>query len=117
MDGRVEPPPDVYARGPTQTGRTTEMRFEDLGRIDRLCRTWRVAAGDGGQVIGCYIPALDLVVLPASGAWGDSAQLQALQSHEWAHARGWRHQEDGRGTDWRISLAPRGERQVELATR
>ena len=102
----VEPPPELYRAGPTQTGATSEIRFGDFKRIDHLCRTWRVAASQAGAVIGCYIPALDKVVLPAEGAWGSPTDLAALRAHEWAHARGWRHRADGGGTDWSLSLPP-----------
>jgi len=112
----AERPPEIYLSGPTQTGKTTEVELDQLAKVDRLCRSWNGAPSGTRYVNGCYIAALDVVVLPAKGVWPSERERQQLREHEWAHARGWRHQDSGRGTDWAASLPPKGASTV-LASR
>jgi hypothetical protein len=86
----VEPPPARYASGPTQYGDTHERRFAQARDLQAFCDFYlgRPAAG---AYQACYVPALDLVVLPAAAAQPDPRVRAELRAHEWAHARGWRH--------------------------
>ena len=34
----VEPPPAIYASGPTRTGRTSELIVPSLDAVDRMCQ-------------------------------------------------------------------------------
>jgi len=105
----IETPPAIYAKGPTQSGRTTELRFDNLRELQIFCQ---LNAGGpppprrGGEryTMACYSPALDVVVLPSRKAWPSQHEIDELRAHEWAHARGWRHQSTGAGTDWAMSL-------------
>lgn len=93
----VEPPPDEYAAGPTLTGRTYEIDLDDPFMVSYLCT---LALGPawprGAYWMGCYNVAMDAVIVPAKGAWPSEDERQALIAHEWAHARGWRHVNDGK---------------------
>lgn len=92
----VEPPPPEYATGATLTGRTYEIDLPDAFMVSYLCT---LALGPawprGGYWMGCYNARMDAVIVPAKGAWPSEAERQALIAHEWAHARGWRHVNDG----------------------
>jgi hypothetical protein len=111
----VEAPPSAYVRGPTQTGVTRELELPTVQAVDRLCKLalggLPVKAERGGYYMGCYIPLSDTVVIPTRKAWPSGREWEDLRAHEWAHARGWRHRADGRGTDWETSLAPRPDRE------
>ncbi|MCR5876463.1 hypothetical protein LRS10_21340 [Phenylobacterium sp. J426] len=72
------------------TGRTTEQLFDRREDVHRFCSE-HLSVPSQGVYYACYIPALDLVVLPSARAWPDKAGRKALRVHEWAHARGWRH--------------------------
>lgn len=93
----VESPPLRYAQGPTLTGRTYSIELPDARQVDYICT---LALGPawpkGGYWMGCYNGAMDAVIVPAKGAWPSEAERQALIAHEWAHARGWKHENDGR---------------------
>jgi hypothetical protein len=94
----VERPPAEYRAGQTQTGSTQQLELRDLKAIHDLCRHWNGMAAGTRYINGCYIAGLDTVVVPARGAWPSERERQELIQHEWAHARGWRHNDDGRGT-------------------
>lgn len=86
-------PPARYASGPTLTGKTTEKLFDDPFELQRFCHQHGGAeparrAGDNYWT-ACYIPALDLVVLPSRKAWPSKKEIEEMRQHEWAHARGW----------------------------
>lgn len=104
----VEPPPDQYATGPTQTGKTWEMILKDPAAVNYFCG---LAMGEppqkGGYWMGCYRPDLDAVVLMDPKSWPSRSEYEQLRAHEWGHARGWRHNDDGRGTA-ATSLPPPG---------
>ena len=106
----VEPPPPAYAQGPTRTGRTYEIRLNTVEAVDYVCRTMLhglpQGAREGDYYMGCYNPRLDAVVLMQPKAWPSRREWEEIRSHEWAHARGWRHRKDGTGTDWVASLPP-----------
>jgi hypothetical protein len=108
----VEPPPAIYAQGPTLTGRTYEIRLDSVEAVDQVCRTLLhglpQGAYKGAYYMGCYNPRLDAVILMQPKAWPSRREWEAIRAHEWAHARGWRHRRDGTGTDWLASLPPRG---------
>ena len=108
----VEPPPAVYASGPSQTGKNWELYLPSVGAGDYLCRMALHGVPQGAPrgfyYWGCYDPALDAVVLPQTDAWPSRREWDELRAHEWAHARGWRHKPNGRGTDWTASRPPRG---------
>lgn len=87
----VEPPPALYAAGPTITGATSERQFDDPRDVHALCATWLSPPPPPRYFIGCYIPALDLVVIPSRRGWPSPKEQRQLSDHEWAHARGWRH--------------------------
>lgn len=93
----VEAPPFAYASGPTLTGATTQLDLPDAAQVDYLCQlalgpTWP----RGGYWMACYNGRTDTVIVPAEGAWPSEAERRALIDHEWAHARGWKHENDGR---------------------
>jgi hypothetical protein len=106
----VEPPPEQYATGPTQTGQTTQQDWP-LDQVMYLCRLITGGlpenASSSAYYQGCYNPRTDTVIVPEQGAWPSEDERQQLIAHEWAHARGWRHNPDGRGTSPQ-SLPPRG---------
>lgn len=108
----VEAPPEAYTFGPTLTGQTYEIDVDDMAKVDYLCR---LALGPawppGGYWMGCYNGKLDAVIVPAAGILPSEAERQALIVHEWAHARGWAHQNDGRfgrprGGTIRLAIEP-----------
>lgn len=88
----VKPPPPEFASGPTKTGKTWELIFDDPVKVDYFCS---LAMGEparrGGYWMGCYRPDLDAVVLMSRSAWPSKREWRELRAHEWAHARGWRH--------------------------
>ena len=86
----VERPPPQYRSGPTQYGETRERTFSDPRRLQAFCNFY-LGPPPRGYYQACYIPALDLVVLPDRRAWPSAAERAALREHEFAHARGWRH--------------------------
>lgn len=93
----VETPPPEFASGPTLTGKTFELDLDDPFKVSYLCTlalgaTWP----PGGYWMGCYNDRMDAVIVPGPGVWPSEAERQALVAHEWAHARGWRHVNDGR---------------------
>ncbi|RAK54787.1 hypothetical protein [Phenylobacterium soli] len=93
----VEPPPQEFAAGPTLTGHTYELDLDDVFKVSYLCTlalgpTWP----PGGYWMGCYDARMDAVIVPAKGAWPSETERRALVAHEWAHARGWRHVNDGK---------------------
>lgn len=106
----VEPAPRIYASGPSRTGKTWELLLPDVAQVDYVCRTVMggppEGARPGAYYWGCYHPKLDAVVLVDPRAWPSRREWRASREHEWAHARGWRHRPDGRGTDWTRSLPP-----------
>ena len=86
----VEPPPARYTYGPTLYGHTTERDFKDTDKVQEVCDFY-LGRPARGYYEACYIPALDLVVMPAKGVWPSDKEWSELRQHEWAHARGWRH--------------------------
>lgn len=104
----VEPAPAVYASGPTRTGKTWELVLRNVAQVDYICRTAMGGlpehARRGAYYWGCYHERLDAVVLVDPRAWPSRREWLETREHEWAHARGWRHNSDGRGTDWARSL-------------
>lgn len=93
----VEAPPLQYADGPTISGRTGMIELADPAQVDQLCSlTLGRAWPRGSYWMGCYNVTTDAVIVPAKGAWPSEAERQALIAHEWAHARGWRHVDDGK---------------------
>lgn len=112
----IEPPPEQYASGPTQTGMTNEIPNLTPEMAHAMCQ----AAGtfsdkQQGYGVACYIPSLDAVVLPAAKYWPSKDELDQMRAHEWAHARGWRHNDDGTGTGPN-SLPPVQAPQTAVAT-
>lgn len=86
----VQPPPAQYASGPTQYGHTTEKTFSTPEALQAFCNFY-LGRPANTYYQACYVPALDLVVLPDAHAWPSARERQELREHEWAHARGWRH--------------------------
>ena len=86
----VEPPPARYASGPTLQGATREQTFSTPEAVQAVCNRF-LGRPRQGYYEACYIPALDLVVLPDKHAWPSARERAELRAHEWAHARGWRH--------------------------
>ncbi|MDB5448009.1 MAG: hypothetical protein JWQ97_3326 [Phenylobacterium sp.] len=86
----VEAPPSRYAAGPTITGATREKTFSTPDAVQAFCNFY-LGPPRGGYYQACYVPALDLVVLPDKRAWPSAREREELRAHEWAHARGWRH--------------------------
>lgn len=105
----IEPPPPQYATGPTQTGRTTETPNLTPEQVAWLCGQYHTEAArqKPGSLVACYAPNIDQVILPAAKYWPSQDELAQLRAHEWAHARGWRHNDDGAGTSPK-SLPPVG---------
>lgn len=93
----VEPPPEEYASGPTQTGKTRELIFDDLEALQKFCQVWGGVPQASPERAGdryaqaCYSPRVDIVALPSRKAWPSQKEIDQLREHEWAHARGWRH--------------------------
>jgi hypothetical protein len=98
----TEQPPAQYAAGPTVSRDTWQLELRSADDVARYClrllgplaREWR----PGRYYMGCYDVRLDAVVVPTKGAWPSEREREAIIAHEWAHARGWRHNDDGRGT-------------------
>lgn len=115
----VERPPDIYQQGPTLTGRTMEFRLKAVAEVDRACRAMLGGLPEGGPgreyYWACYIPKLDMVLLVDPQSWPSHREWEAVRAHEWAHARGWRHLPDGRGTDWAASVPPPGPSLAQAA--
>lgn len=119
----VEPPPRVYADGPTQTGSTTEMQLPTVHDVDVWCRLAQgglpQGARHGAYYMGCYDARFDLVVIMRPAAWPSRREWEDNRKHEWAHARGWRHYNTGQGTNWAMSLPPKtmaADSRVEMAS-
>jgi hypothetical protein len=115
----VEPPPAIYASGPTRSGRTYELQLESVEAVDYLCRVklhgMPQGARRGSYYMSCYDPQLDAVIIMQPKAWPSRREWNLIREHEWAHARGWRHKANGEGTDWAGSLPPRGARLASAA--
>lgn len=95
----IEPPPEEYTSGPTQTGRTTEIPNLTPEQANALCSQYGTfSTAQHGIGVACYVPSMDRVILPAAKYWPSGRELEQMRVHEWAHARGWRHNEDGMGT-------------------
>lgn len=92
----VEPPPERYASGPTQVPGTTELRVtpEQANYLCRLAGVWKTEPT--GFPVACFNPQTNQVILPDQ--WPSKSELTQMRAHEWAHARGWRHNDDGTGT-------------------
>lgn len=104
----IESPPNEYASGPTQTGRTTEEPNLTPEQAHWLCQqAGTFSTAQRGIGVACYIPTMDRVILPDAKYWPSKSELDQMRAHEWAHARGWRHNDDGTGTAL-TSLPPRG---------
>lgn len=102
----IEKPPLQYASGPTQTGRTTEtpnLTPEQANYLCHLAGVWQHEPQ--GFPVACYNPRTDQVILPAARYWPSADELAQMRAHEFAHARGWRHTDDGTGTST-ASLPP-----------
>lgn len=108
----VEPPPAIYASGPSLTGRTKEVLMSSVEQVNQICGLALHGLPQGAQrgsyYMGCYNPRLDLVILIDPKGWPSLREWKRIREHEWAHARGWRHRADGEGTDWAQSLPPPG---------
>lgn len=105
----IEAPPEQYASGPTQTGKTTETPGLTPEQVSWLCGHYQAEAASQkqGSLVSCYVPSIDQVILPAAKYWPSADELTQMRAHEWAHARGWRHNDNGTGTS-PASLAPIG---------
>lgn len=104
----IEAPPPEYANGPTQTGRTYEVPNLTPEQSHWICQqAGTFSTAQRGIGVACYVPTLDQVILPAAKYWPSKSELDQMRAHEWAHARGWRHNEDGTGTA-ASSLPPKG---------
>src|SRR5581483_1342828 len=83
----VEPPPEIYASGATQTGKTYLITYPDPRQVDYMCR---LGLGPpplrGGSWWGCYRADMDAIIVPAKGSW-EEHERQRIIAHEWAHAR------------------------------
>jgi hypothetical protein len=90
----VEPPPVRYASGPTLTGATAERAFSNRDALEVFCNR-HLGRPVSGYYQACYVPMLDLVVIPDRHAWPSAREREQLREHEWAHARGWRHAGEG----------------------
>lgn len=87
----VEAPPAEYDGQPGDVAGITEHLLDSKGEVDRLCRAKLGAQlAEGEYFRACYVPTEGLIVLPSRRAVSGDEQ-RALRSHEWAHARGWRH--------------------------
>lgn len=120
LERAVEAPPAVFAYGPSQTGATHEMTLPTPHDVDVWCRLALGGPPRGrtgaSYYWGCYDERFDLVVLVARKAWPSAREWDENRAHEWAHARGWRHNPDGRGTDWARSLpVPRSQLALNAA--
>lgn len=85
----VSPAPAGYRVGESLTGKTQEV-FLEPAAVEAFCRM--KGALRAGQVFlapGCYIPAMDAVILPHRKSWPSRKEWEALRLHEWAHAAGW----------------------------
>lgn len=97
----VEQPPARYASGPTLSGHTTEVTYPSWEAVRAACANVNLRTTFDGhpmvRLLACYSPTSDTVKMPdrrllPAKAWQD------LDQHEWGHARGWRHNDDGTGT-------------------
>jgi len=95
----VERPPEQYRSGPPMRP-TTERLFDDVKALQQFC-----AIGSGLQparkrgdayAMACWRPDLDVIALPSRKAWPSKREIEELREHEWAHARGWRHDQPPR---------------------
>jgi hypothetical protein len=75
------------------SGRTQLSPRPTQAEVDAACRQWLGAPRFSPQspYIGCYVPALDAVFYPKG--------REDVRDHEMGHARGWNHNENGRGTN------------------
>jgi hypothetical protein len=119
LERAVEPPPPLYASGPSLTGKTSEMILPNVEQVDLLCRLWLrglpQGSSPGTYYQGCYDEKRNIVVLVDPKSWPSRREWRQIRQHEWAHARGWRHLQNGHGTDWARSRSPPGSARVLLA--
>jgi hypothetical protein len=99
----IEAPPPQYASGPTQVPGTAELRVtpEQANYLCHLAGVWKTEPQ--GFPVACFNPRTNQVILPDQ--WPSGSELDQMRAHEWAHARGWRHTDDGTGTST-ASLPP-----------
>lgn len=90
----VRPPPE-FREGPTISGQTKELTFDDPDALNAWCKANGVGMGDhagpGAYFQACYSIPADTVAIPTRNAWPSQAEIDQLREHEWAHARGWQH--------------------------
>jgi hypothetical protein len=103
----IEAPPQQYASGPTQVPGTSELRVtpEQANFLCHLAGVWKTEPT--GFPVACFNPRTNQVILPDQ--WPSGSELDQMRAHEWAHARGWRHNDDGSGTSL-ASLPPASAR-------
>lgn len=64
--------------------------WEPVRSVTARCAEWAGAIHRKAYYAGCYIPALDRVILPTD--WPSKRELQEIRVHEHAHrVFGWRH--------------------------
>lgn len=96
----VQRPPPEFREGPTISGQTKELQFDDLNALNAWCHANGVGFGDkggpGAYFQACYSIPADTVAVPTRKAWPSQAEIDQLREHEWAHARGWQHPGEAR---------------------
>ena len=111
----VDPPPEAFRSGPTLSGRTRELVFDDLAALNAWCRANGVTMGAkaraGAYFQACYSVSADTVAIPSRKAWPSSLEIEMLREHEWAHARGWQHPGEERP---KLKLGAATSRAVDL---
>lgn len=81
--------PEGYEVGQSRTGKTYEIQMSPE-QVDAFCRMkGALRAGETFLAPGCYIPAMDAVVIPKRNEWPSKREWNDLRAHEWAHADGW----------------------------
>ena len=80
-DTGIEKPQAGYSRG------DYSAVIANVADPNKMCETL-LGPIEGKVFNGCYVPSIDLIVLP----YDDGSQYyDDLKAHEEAHARGWRH--------------------------
>lgn len=87
-------PSDFVTRPPVDYLGGAPVSFNEIvvpsRLIDAACRSQGSRSSPTMVVVGCYLPALNTVILPNPCDFPDEVYAQ-IKCHEVAHIRGWRH--------------------------
>lgn len=102
--GPIELPPDEWIDRPYLYGTPNYLQFDDMDKLRAYCLSYSPTDyRTTRNAVACYVPQWNVVVTPTEKAWPYPKEIEAMRTHEEAHAKGWSHYEDGI-VDWRARM-------------